>query len=439
MDIVTRAFTKTGDMSDDMTDTIIEYSTQFRELGLSAPKALGMIAQATAAGARNTDIAADAIKEFAILSKSGDATAANAFKLLGYNAEQMFQVFAAGGPGADKAMVDVLDRLKYMKDPVDQNTAAIGLFGTKVEDMGDALYALDPTTAVKTFGDIGDASKKMGDELAKGPAAKIEAMKRKVNAKLTDFAGEVIDTFDQLRKDPAFRKFAKTMYEDIMPALRGVGKAFKMLDNAAGDNRGEIRQVAKVFFAAEKIIGGLFLHALKAVIVAMAGVVRVGGGVIRFFNKAASNARKTKDAMFGMFDGIADGARAAVDEARNILDGLLSYVASVPGRTAKSAVKGLAKRIIGRHAAGGVVGAASGGARGGLIEVGEMGRELISVPGGSTVYNHSQTEQMFGGGGGGQVRVTFDVRGADSEFKAMIKKMVRVSGGGNVQVAFGKG
>lgn len=37
------------------------------------------------------------------------------------------------------------------------------------------------------------------------------------------------------------------------------------------------------------------------------------------------------------------------------------------------------------------------------------------------------------------VKVTFDVTGADSELKQLIRKMVRVEGGGNVQVAFGRG
>lgn len=34
-----------------------------------------------------------------------------------------------------------------MKDPVKRNAAAVALFGTKAEDMGKALFALDPSKA----------------------------------------------------------------------------------------------------------------------------------------------------------------------------------------------------------------------------------------------------------------------------------------------------
>jgi len=52
------------------------------------------------------------------------------------------------------------------------------------------------------------------------------------------------------------------------------------------------------------------------------------------------------------------------------------------------------------RATGGIVGAAGGGPRGGLVEVGEMGRELVRLPYGSQVYSHGDSERMMADAGG---------------------------------------
>ena len=50
---------------------------------------------------------------------------------------------------------------------------------------------------------------------------------------------------------------------------------------------------------------------------------------------------------------------------------------------------------------GGIVGAAGGGPRSNLVEVGEHGRELVNLPPGSTVHSNPDTERMLAEGGGG--------------------------------------
>lgn len=50
---------------------------------------------------------------------------------------------------------------------------------------------------------------------------------------------------------------------------------------------------------------------------------------------------------------------------------------------------------------GGIVGAAAGGMRSGLIRVGEEGEELVQLPSGSQVFPHGQSMRMMGGSGGG--------------------------------------
>lgn len=93
----------------------------------------------------------------------------------------------------------------------------------------------------------------------------------------------------------------------------------------------------------------------------------------------------------------------------------------------------------GGHAHGGITGAESGGLRGSWTMTGERGRELVKLPYGSTVYPNPTTEAMLASSnGGGTTRVIVDFSGAPEEFKAWLRKTVRIEGGGNVQTAFGR-
>ena len=69
MDIVAQAITSGGDKAGDLAETFQEYSPIFDQLGLDAAEASGVILQMLDAGARDADVAADALKELAIRSK----------------------------------------------------------------------------------------------------------------------------------------------------------------------------------------------------------------------------------------------------------------------------------------------------------------------------------------------------------------------------------
>jgi TP901 family phage tail tape measure protein len=140
-----------------------------------------------------------------------------------------------------------------------------------------------------------------------------------------------------------------------------------------------------------------------------------------------------------------------VQSAYNMIMGwfrdIASFIGNLPGMigSALSHIPGAG--VVGNvvhalgFAAGGVVGAASGGPRSGLVMVGERGRELVRLPAGSRVFNNAQTERMAGHGG--TAHVVLEVRagtdGAYSNFLAgEIRKYVQARAGGDVQVAFGR-
>lgn len=166
IDIIVAASQKGLNVSDDLIDTIIEYGGQFERLGLTGEQSMGLISQALQAGARDTDYAADAIKEFAIRAQDGSVATARGFRAIGLDADAMGQAIARGGDSARNALGDTLDRLRAIEDPVLRNQAAVDLFGTKAEDLGDALYAMDLDTVAGQLGEVDGATQRAQDTIA---------------------------------------------------------------------------------------------------------------------------------------------------------------------------------------------------------------------------------------------------------------------------------
>ncbi|MFJ2292092.1 phage tail tape measure protein [Streptomyces sp. NPDC087894] len=189
LDIITHGMTTMGPRADDIADTFNEYSPIFARLGLNAQTATGLMSQGLKANARDTDVVADALKEFQIRATDGSKSSAEGFKALGLNAEKTTAQIAAGGEGASKGLQTVLDRLRGMKDPVEQNAAAVALFGTKAEDLGGALWALDPSKATAALGDFAGASDKAGNALRDNAGVKVEQFKRGLQQGIVNVLG----------------------------------------------------------------------------------------------------------------------------------------------------------------------------------------------------------------------------------------------------------
>lgn len=190
-DLLTRAQQQGLDVSGDLLETTIEYGTQFRELGLEGEEAFGLISQALRGGARDTDFAADALKEFAIRAQDGSKLSAEGFALIGLSAEEMTAKVAAGGPAAREALGQTLDALREIEDPALRNAAAVALFGTKAEDLGDALFAMDLDTAAMELGQVEGATDQLSSAYDNA-ATRVEEFKRKALQRLVDFLGNTV-------------------------------------------------------------------------------------------------------------------------------------------------------------------------------------------------------------------------------------------------------
>lgn len=271
LDLLTRGFQTGTDEAGDLLDTVSEYSTQFRELGIDGKKAFGLISQGLSAGARDADTVADAIKEFAIRSKDGSSASRQAFRAIGLDAGAMFDVFARGGPDADQAMADVIGRLKAMKDPVAQDAAAVALFGTKAEDLQDALFALDPTSAVDALGQVEGATDAMANTMRDNAATTLEQFKRQAKAALVERLAAAV---------PHLQAVAKWMGENkaIVEPLIGILAGLTTVITA-------IIVVTKIWTAVQTAWGIVMAISLGPITLIILGIMLVVGVIILIATK----------------------------------------------------------------------------------------------------------------------------------------------------------
>lgn len=239
-DIIIKGQQKGLNASEDWLDTINEYSTQWRKLGLDGPQAVGLLSQAVRAGARDTDVAADALKEFSIRAVDGSVTTKAGFEAIGLSAKEMSERIAAGGPTATAALDETLDRLRAIEDPAARSAAAVQLFGTQAEDLGDALYAFDVSTAVDQLGQFQGAAKSALDTLGDNAASQIETAKRNIQVAADGLAGALASAFNpQIEAASTFvtenREAVLGFLLDIANGAFDAGRAFVQGIGNAGE------------------------------------------------------------------------------------------------------------------------------------------------------------------------------------------------------------
>lgn len=257
LDLLTRGFQSGADEAGDLLDTVNEYSTLFREVGLTGQQSMGLISQGLDAGARDADKVADAIKEFSIRAKDGSDLTAEGFEAVGLNAEQMATAIAEGGPRATDALDATLDALRAMEDPVARDAAAVALFGTQAEDLGDALFALDPSSATNALGQVEGAAERMGTTLNDNANTNITSFIRQMKLGFVEIVGgQVLPIVNMLAAflastlGPVLMSLATLIGENVVPTIQAM--------------LGFIRENSTVFMIVAGIIAAIFIPHLIA-------------------------------------------------------------------------------------------------------------------------------------------------------------------------------
>lgn len=286
LDIITKGFQGGADKSEDFLDTLNEYGVQFHKMGLSGAQATGIISQGLKAGARDGDLVADAIKEFSIRAVDGSATTAAGFKMIGMSGEKMGKVIAKGGDFANEALSDTLDRLRAMPDPVKRSQAAVALFGSQAEDLGQALYAIHPETAAEGLGKIKGAADDAGKALNDNARANVATFFRQLQSGAINIVGAKVI--------PGLTSLSGKLNTSVGPAFKMGGQAVKDTTKWLSQHQGVVRAVLTVVGPAVGVYV-LWTAAVKAWAIA----TRVATGVQIAFN-AVMNANPVMLLVIGL-------------------------------------------------------------------------------------------------------------------------------------------
>lgn len=198
LDVITAGFQKGMDVSNDWLDTLNEYSTQFRKLGLDAGEFMTLLHQGLEGGARDTDKVADSLKEFSIRAVDGSKSTKEGFEALGFNADEMGKRFAAGGESARTAFAAVLDAIRNTDDAQQQSLIWVSLFGTQFEDMGDAINRLDLNPAKAKFTDLQGTSDEATKTASSNFMAEWETATRTVGQYFSNLKTDIAEWFSDL-------------------------------------------------------------------------------------------------------------------------------------------------------------------------------------------------------------------------------------------------
>ena len=289
------------DFSGELIDNINEYSVQFKKLGFNAEDMFNIFQSGADAGAWNLDKIGDAVKEFSIRAIDGSNTTADGFNRLGFNVDDMANKFASGGDTAKKAFYQVIDAIKAMDDPVEQSIVGVDLFGTMWEDLGPQV--------VTQLGSIRESYNQNSD-----------AMKNMQNIKFDDL-GSMLEVLKR-----QFGDIALEVGNELMPTVQSfIGKLsslvswFKQLNPETKKIIGSIVKVLAVV--------GPLLIVVGKIITPITKVISLTGKVVGMLSKLSPIFSGIKTALSGiMFVAKALGAVIMANPIVAIITGIVALI-----------------------------------------------------------------------------------------------------------------
>lgn len=301
--------------NDDLLDSINEYSVHYKQLGFDAEDFFNSLLNGTEAGTFSVDKLGDAMKEYGIRVKDGSDTSREAFETLGYDADQMFQIFNEGGETAATATQEIINKLAAMPDGVEKTTAGVALFGTMWEDLGES--------GIKALGELDggisttkDALESINNTKYNNLNSKFDGVKRKLESSLITPLGKKLQ--------PTAEKFIK-MVEKKIPSIQ-------KLSEKLGD------KIVDIFDDAEPAFSWLIDDALPV-------LIDVLGFVIENFDKLAVGVGVTVAAFKTMQ--IISTVSTAIQGASSAMSAFNAVMSANPIGLVTTAVGGLVVALAG--------------------------------------------------------------------------------------------
>ena len=191
----------------DISESTRAASALMKNFGVSAEEAYNIIAYGAQNGANQNGDMLDVLNEYAAqysaLGLSADqfvqglTTSAEAYALLGMDADEMFARFAAGGETANEAFFEVLDALNNLDDPLAKNTAAVNLFGTQYEDLGEGILDILASMEGSTLDNV-DAMEQLNEVQYGDLQSQLEGIGRQLEVAFLPLGSTLLDAISGL-------------------------------------------------------------------------------------------------------------------------------------------------------------------------------------------------------------------------------------------------
>ncbi|QGJ87569.1 tapemeasure protein [Gordonia phage Faith5x5] len=325
-DLIVAARQQGLDAQGDLIDSISEYSTGWKNTGLSAQTTLALIKQSMSLGVDNTDRGADAIREFGRrVTEEGD-TIVGALNGIGLNGQDMFESFKAGGPAAEQAFDKAFDTIRGIEDPVLRNQTAMALLGDTAGDFIGAFTQWDPSKAMDEFGSAAGAADRATSDLGANTATSWEGMRRTAEESVEGIKAALAEAFG-----PEVAKIAEGIAankDEIVAFFADVVSAALTFGIGLGNTMaGALRVFGYTTGAIQSLLGGLMSMFTKAY-GAIGGLIEKIPGMQGIGQQMQDSAKSAE----GFTDSIARTSERSIELADAISNDLVPGLANARDR-----------------------------------------------------------------------------------------------------------
>lgn len=321
--------------SDDILDSLAEYSQLASQAGYSAQDFTQILVSGAKEGIFNTDKLADSIKEAEIRIKAGDYS--TAFKGINEGASKAekaiiapIQAIVEAGNRGELTIQETLQKSTKLIDDafkggqISESLASqlqVAIAGTPAEDIGTELFGKIFSAPLDKNG-IDKKAKEVGDNLsnAVGQYTTFDATSKKITSFVTQISSSLVSGFDksvkfigELLNSTLFTYFTEifnSIGETIKPIFNEIselGSAIAKLFNIGGEGIGILNILQSTFKFLGQVVGELISIAITPLITTFRIFVATGRLVFNFLNlivSAIKESSKEGGFLFSVFEKI---------------------------------------------------------------------------------------------------------------------------------------
>lgn len=321
--------------SDDILDSLAEYSQLASQAGYSAQDFTQILVSGAKEGIFNTDKLADSIKEAEIRIKAGDYS--TAFKGINEGASKAekaiiapIQAIVEAGNRGELTIQETLQKSTKLIDDafkggqISESLASqlqVAIAGTPAEDIGTELFGKIFSAPLDKNG-IDKKAKQVGDNLsnAVGKYTTFDATSKKITSFVTQISADLVSGFDksvkfigELLNSTSFTYFTEifnSIGETIKPIFNEIselGSAIAKLFNIGGEGIGILNILQSTFKFLGQVVGELISIAITPLITTFRIFVATGRLVFNFLNlivSAIKESSKEGGFLFSVFEKI---------------------------------------------------------------------------------------------------------------------------------------